>query len=111
MPGLMTLTVKAIRDLLVSNGTMTKEGRLNKEMAAKPGWTVRDVESVLQNHRRGILGNLNGLGVYVDSGIGDCLGHLLDIDHSRQILQICIACDDFSLLVFCRRIHDRIGHC
>jgi len=48
MPGLMTLTVKAIRDLLVSNGTMTKEGRLNKEMAAKPGWTVRDVESVLQ---------------------------------------------------------------
>jgi len=42
------LTVKAIRDLLVSNGTLTKEGRLNKEMAAKPGWTVRDVESVLQ---------------------------------------------------------------
>jgi len=48
MPGLMTLTVKAIRDLLFSNGTMTKEGTLNKEMAAKLGWTVRDVESVLQ---------------------------------------------------------------
>jgi hypothetical protein len=42
------LTITAIRDLLVSNGTLTKEGRLNKEMAAKLGWTVREVEPVRQ---------------------------------------------------------------
>lgn len=41
-------TFQAIRELLVSNGTLTKEGRLNKDMAAKLGWTVRDVEPVLQ---------------------------------------------------------------
>jgi hypothetical protein len=42
------LTITAIRDLLVSNGTLTKEGRLNKEMAAKLGWTVKEVEPVRQ---------------------------------------------------------------
>jgi hypothetical protein len=42
------LTITAIRDLLVSNGTLTKEGRLNKEMATKLGWTVREVEPVRQ---------------------------------------------------------------
>ena len=41
-------TFQAIRELLVSNGTLTKKGRLNKEMAAKLGSTVRDVEPVLQ---------------------------------------------------------------
>ena len=53
----------------------------------------------------------NKMGVYVDSGTGDCLGHLLDVDHSRQTLQIRIARDHFGFLVFAGRVHNRIGHC
>ena len=55
--------------------------------------------------------NLKEAGVYVDSETEGCLGHLLDVDHSRQILQICVACDDLSLLVLGSCIHNRVGHC
>jgi hypothetical protein len=38
------LTVNAMRNLLISNGILTKEGRLNMETAAKLGWTVKDYD-------------------------------------------------------------------
>ena len=36
------LTVNAMRNLLISNGILTKEGKLNRETAARLGWTVKD---------------------------------------------------------------------
>ena len=51
-----------------------------------------------------------GSGVSVDSERENYSGHLFDVDHSRQILQIRVACDDLSLLVFGGCIHNRIGH-
>lgn len=42
-----------------------------------------------------------------DFGTEDCLvGHLRDVDHSWQIFQIRVACDDLSLLIFGGCIHD-----
>ncbi len=45
-----------------------------------------------------------------DSESEDRLGDLGDIDHSWQILQISIACDDLSVLIFCGCVHNRISH-
>lgn len=42
------LTVRAMRNLLMSNGILTKEGKLNRETAAKRGWKVKDVDVALQ---------------------------------------------------------------
>lgn len=38
------LTVNAMRNLLISNGILTKEGKLNSETVARLGWTVKNVE-------------------------------------------------------------------
>lgn len=38
------LTVNAMRNLLISNGILTKAGKLNRETVAKLGWTVKDGE-------------------------------------------------------------------
>ncbi|MCA9476927.1 MAG: hypothetical protein KC563_14150, partial [Nitrospira sp.] len=39
-------TVKVMRSLLVANGTLTAEGKLNRETADKLGWTVKETEVV-----------------------------------------------------------------
>ena len=39
-------TVKALRRLLISNGILTREGKLDRETAAKLGWTVKDGEAI-----------------------------------------------------------------
>jgi predicted Zn-dependent protease len=38
------LTVNAMRKLLISNGILTRDGKLNRETAARLGWTVKDRE-------------------------------------------------------------------
>jgi hypothetical protein len=38
------LTVNAMRNLLISNGILTKEGKLNRETAARLGWMLKNVE-------------------------------------------------------------------
>ncbi len=39
------LSDKAVRKLLVANGTLTSAGKLNRETAARLGWKLREVES------------------------------------------------------------------
>jgi hypothetical protein len=41
-----------MRTLLISNGILTKEGKLNIEMANKLGWNVKEVEVATNEHRR-----------------------------------------------------------
>ena len=41
----------------------------------------------------------------------NCPEHLLDVDHSRQILQVCITCDDLSFLILGGCIYYSISHC
>jgi hypothetical protein len=36
------LTINAMRNLLMSNGILTKQGKLNGETAARLGWKVKD---------------------------------------------------------------------
>ena len=38
------VTVSAMRALLISNGILTREGKLNTETAKKLGWNVKAVE-------------------------------------------------------------------
>ena len=38
------------------------------------------------------------------------VGSLPDVYDSRQILQIRIPRNDFSLLISCRRVYNRVGH-
>ncbi len=38
------MTIAAIRKLLISNGILTAGGKLNMEMAARLGWTVKEGE-------------------------------------------------------------------
>ena len=54
--------------------------------------------------------NLREAGVYVDSGTEACIGHLLDVDHSREVLQIRVARDHLGFLVLGGCIHNRVGH-
>jgi hypothetical protein len=42
------LTIRALRNLLISNGILTKEGELNRETAAKLGWTVKEAEVIVR---------------------------------------------------------------
>lgn len=42
------LTVNVMRNLLISNGILTKEGKLNKETAARLGWMLKNVEVAVQ---------------------------------------------------------------
>ena len=44
------VTVNAMRTLLISNGILTKKGRLNTEMAKKLGWNVKEVEVAMNEH-------------------------------------------------------------
>ena len=45
------VTVSAMRTLLISNGILTREGKLNTETAKKLGWNVKAVE-VARNEPR-----------------------------------------------------------
>lgn len=38
------LTINAMRRLLISNGILSEEGKLNRQLAAKLGWNVKDTE-------------------------------------------------------------------
>ena len=40
------LTIHALRNLLISNGILTKEGKLDRETAARLGWTVKEAEVI-----------------------------------------------------------------
>jgi hypothetical protein len=37
-----------MRNLLISNGILTRAGKLNRETAARLGWTVNDDEGTVQ---------------------------------------------------------------
>lgn len=58
-----------------------------------------------------IEGSLKWSRIFVHAETEDCIGQLLDIDDSRQFLQIRIARDYFRLLVFGCCIHNGVGHC
>ncbi len=34
----------------------------------------------------------------------------LNVNDSRQVLQVCVSCDDLGILILGSRIHDGIGH-
>lgn len=38
------LTINAMRNLLIANGILTKDGKLNRDTAARLGWTVKEAE-------------------------------------------------------------------
>jgi hypothetical protein len=42
------LTSRAMRNLLISNGILTRAGKLDRETAARLGWTVNDDEGTVQ---------------------------------------------------------------
>ena len=46
------VTVSAMRTLLISNGILTKEGKLNTETANKLGWNVKESSVAMNEHRR-----------------------------------------------------------
>ena len=38
------LTINAMRNLLIANGILSKDGKLNRDTAARLGWTVKETE-------------------------------------------------------------------
>jgi hypothetical protein len=46
------VTVSAMRNLLISNGILTKEGRLDIETAKKLGWKVKELEVAMNEQSR-----------------------------------------------------------
>ena len=38
------MTIAAMRNLLISNGILTEDGKLNMEMVSRLGWTVKESE-------------------------------------------------------------------
>jgi hypothetical protein len=46
------VTVNAMRNLLISNGILTKEGKLNTETAKKLGWKVKKLEVAMNEQSR-----------------------------------------------------------
>ncbi len=42
------MTVRAMRDMLIASGILTKDGRLNRDVAERLGWKVKDQEFALK---------------------------------------------------------------
>jgi hypothetical protein len=54
------MTIAAMRNLLISNGILTKDGKLNMEMVSRLGWTLKEAEIAMNSSISGGNVNLGG---------------------------------------------------